>query len=536
MKKILISLNDDTLNFKYKIDKTKEEKNLSKTLLNTNVISNDELLFSDAYLKNNAKIMTSFLNEIVKEKKLTKIVIEEFEIVPIVLDITNQIKNLTSLYITGDFPINYSIYEKLQKSSYLRYVNCFEIPSFMLEVLCNNGIVVDLRCEILSISNFVYQNNLVNYTKLYYRKTVKIFDKFNKEDLDDFETFCQINRNLKTIYVYCFDIEMIENIYSILEKTHKKYIRVLIHQNMDNTKQINESIKRLKLVNKKLIKNLDSKIKIIYSVDYIRKNFIKQLSITNLKTCLLIIVLLEVVVFASIKINNLKTKKNIDEITEIQDDLSYLFESEPEESEDNPEVIESNEEPVITPYNTLYEQAFDKLLEINNDTKAWLSLNNTSVNFPVVQSSDNSFYLNHDFNKDVNSNGWIFVDYRNNMNELDQNTIIYGHNIKGDLMFSSLRNTIKESWYTNPENTTFTFNTINNAYKAKIFSIYIVDNTNDYLYINFSDEDFVSFINMIKDRSIYNFNEDITLDDKIVTLSTCSNIGDKRLVIHAKIL
>ena len=53
MKKILISFNDDTINFKYKIDKTKQERDLSKTLLNTNVISNDELLFSDNYLKNN---------------------------------------------------------------------------------------------------------------------------------------------------------------------------------------------------------------------------------------------------------------------------------------------------------------------------------------------------------------------------------------------------------------------------------------------------------------------------------------------------
>lgn len=539
MKKILISINDDTLNFKYKIDKTKEEKDLTKTLMNTNVISNDELIFSDTYLKSNINIMTSFLNEIAIMKKITKIVIEEYDIVPIVLDITNNIKNITKLFIIPDIGINYKVYEKLLNSKYLKYVNCFEIPSFMLEKLCNNDIVVDLRCEIVSISNFVYQNNLVNYTKLYYRKTIKIFNKFNKEDLDDFETFCQINRNLRTIYIYEYDIDMIKEIYKILEKTHKRYIKILIHQNVESTNLINASIKELKLINKKMCKYLDSKIKIIYSVDYISKNFVKQLSITNLKTCLLIIVLLEIVVFASVKINNYKTNKNIDEINEIGDDLSYYF-LEPQENEDNNDTTEENNvevnEEIVTPYNTKYEQAFDKLISINNDTKAWLTLNGTNINYPIVQGSDNSFYLNHDFNKDTNANGWLFVDYRNNMDLLDQNTIIYGHNTKGNTMFATLKTVLNESWYTNPNNLNITFNTISGSHQAQIFSIYVIDNTNDYLYINFSDEDFVNFVNMIKNRSIYNFNVDLTLNDKILTLSTCSNIGDKRLVVHAKIL
>lgn len=311
MKKILISLNNDTINFRYKIDKTREEKDLTKTLMNTNVISNDELIFSDSYLKSNINIMSSFLQEIIKDKKISKLVIEEFDIVPIVLSITNSIKYITKLYITPDIIINYKIYEKLLEATYLNYISCFEIPSFMLEKLCNNGVVVDLRCEIVSISNFVYQNNLVNYTKLYYRKVIKIFNKLNSDDLNDFETFCQINRNLKTIYIYDFDINMIESIYNILLKTNKRNVKILIHQNLENTKDINDSMKKLKIVNKLLEKNCDSKIKIIYSVDYIRKNFIKQLSITNIKTCLLIVLVLEIIVFISVKLNNYKTKNNV---------------------------------------------------------------------------------------------------------------------------------------------------------------------------------------------------------------------------------
>lgn len=538
MKKILISFNNDTINFKYKIDKTREEKDLTKTLMNTNVISNDELIFSDSYLKNNINIMSSFLQEIIKDKKVSKLVIEEIDIVPIALSITNSIKYITKLYITPDIIISYKIYEKLLEASYLKYINCFEIPSFMLEKLCNNGVVVDLRCEIVSISNFVYQNNLVNYTKLYYRKVIKIFSKLNNDDLNDFETFCQINRNLKTIYIYDFDIDMIESIYNILLKTNKKNVKLLIHQNLENTKSINDSMKKLKVVNKLLEKNCDSKIKIIYSVDYIRKNFIKQLSITNIKTCLLIVLVLEVIVFISVKLNNYKTDKNIKDLNEISEDLSSTLLEEfsvvSEEGLENTEEV--SEEPVITAYNTKYEESFEKLLNINNDTKAWLRLNNTDINYPVVQSGDNDFYLNHDFNKDNNSNGWIFIDYRNNMNDLDQNTIIYGHNTKGTSMFATLRYVLNDSWNSNSDNLNIVFNTPSKSYTARIFSIYVIPNTNDYLYINFSDEDYVNFINKIKERSIRDFGVDYSINDKMITLSTCNNTGDKRLVVHAKIM
>lgn len=535
MKKILISFSNDTVNFRYKIDKTKEEKDLTKTLMNTNVISNDELIFSDSYLKSNINIMSSFLTEIIKDKKINKLVIEEFDIVPIVLDITNNIKYITKLYIIPDITISYKVYEKLLNCPYLKFINCFEIPSFMLEKLCDNGVVVDLRCEIISISNFVYQNNLVNYTKLYYRKTIKIFEKFNNTDLNDFETFCQINRNLKTIYIYDYDISMIEDIYKVLSKTNKRNVKIVIYQNLDNTKVINDTMKRLKVVNKVLIKDCNSRLKIIYSIDYIRKNFIKQLSITNIKTCLLIIVLLEVVVFISVKLNNDKTNKNIDEIQEIANNMDTTYD-EFDLNKSDQDISNDEEQEIINAYNTKYEESFDKLMSINSDTKAWLKVNNTNINYPIVQSSDNDFYLNHDFNKDSNSNGWIFIDYRNNIDNMDQNTIIYGHNVIGSSMFSTLRYVLQESWYNNPDNLDIIFNTPSKQLKARIFSVYVIDNTNDYLYINFSDEDYVNFINMIKGRSIHDFGVEYGINDKMITLSTCNNTGDKRLVVHAKIM
>ena len=81
-----------------------------------------------------------------------------------------------------------------------------------------------------------------------------------------------------------------------------------------------------------------------------------------------------------------------------------------------------------------------------------------------------------------------------------------------------------------------TLNTPSKQLKARIFSVYVIEDTNDYLYVNFGDEDYTNFINTIKGRSIHDFGVDFGLDDKMITLSTCNGSGDKRLVVHAKVL
>jgi sortase B len=95
---------------------------------------------------------------------------------------------------------------------------------------------------------------------------------------------------------------------------------------------------------------------------------------------------------------------------------------------------------------------------------------------------------------------------------------------------------LRESWYKNSDNQVIVFNTPDKQLRFKIFSIYVVDNTTDYLSINFNEEEFVNFINLIKGRSIYDFGEQVIYGDKIITLSTCSDRGDKRLVVHAKLI
>jgi len=179
---------------------------------------------------------------------------------------------------------------------------------------------------------------------------------------------------------------------------------------------------------------------------------------------------------------------------------------------------------------------FDKLLKQNNETVGWIKVNNTKVNYSIVKHNDNEYYLKHDFNKKNNMNGWIYADYRADFNYFGTNTILYGHNLNNKTMFGSLTWCLKESWYKNKENQYIKLSTPHSNTVWRIFSIYTIKPEVYYLKTYFSNkEDHQLFLDTIHKRSIYNFNieKNITTDDKVLTLSTCSDDGTKRVVIHA---
>lgn len=180
---------------------------------------------------------------------------------------------------------------------------------------------------------------------------------------------------------------------------------------------------------------------------------------------------------------------------------------------------------------------FTDLLKRNNETVAWLKVNNTNVNYSVVQGKDNEYYLKHDFNKRDNISGWIYGDFRDDFEYFDNNTIIYAHNMTNRTMFGSLVWVLKESWYTNEENHYIKMSTPTSNTVWKIFSIYTIKPEIYYLKTTFKDdEEHQTFVDTLKSRSIYDFNEGISINDKILTLSTCTDDGTKRIVIHAKMI
>ena len=178
---------------------------------------------------------------------------------------------------------------------------------------------------------------------------------------------------------------------------------------------------------------------------------------------------------------------------------------------------------------------FNKLKEKNNETVAWIKVNNTNVEYPVVKSTNNSFYLNHSFDKSKNSAGWIFADYKNKFDNTDKNIVIYGHNMRDGSMFGSLKNILSSDWYDNEENTNIVLYTEKEESIYKVFSIYKIESEDYYIKTEFSNEnEFEKFIETLKKRSIKNFNIDISKEDSILTLSTCANNNKYRVVLHAK--
>ena len=227
-----------------------------------------------------------------------------------------------------------------------------------------------------------------------------------------------------------------------------------------------------------------------------------------------------------------KTQNIIKEIEENTEVLEY-------ESEDA-EIIESDEHP-DTPYwnfikMNLIDVDFNNLKETNDDTVAWIYVGGTNVNYPVVQTTDNDFYLNHSFDKSSNKAGWLFMDYRNDSKNYQKNTIIYAHNRKDKTMFGSLKNVLAAFWYEDVDNRVIKMSSENTNTLWQIFSIYTIETTNDYIKTEFRDDnEFQEFIDLIKGRSTANFNTKVTTKDKILTLSTCHG-NTKKLVVHAKLI
>ena len=218
--------------------------------------------------------------------------------------------------------------------------------------------------------------------------------------------------------------------------------------------------------------------------------------------------------------------------------------SEISDNDDNTDIVIINppEEENITPvYTEVVERSLinvdlNNLIAQNSDTVAWLRVDGTNIDYPVLQTEDNNYYLTHSFNGNYNSSGWIFADYRNNLTTLDKNTIIYGHNRMNNTMFATLNNLTTDEWYNNKEwciqLSTLTQNTL-----WQVFSVYKVPSETYYITTNFTDElVYQDFLNTILDRSYFDFETNLNFNDKILTLSTCTNVNDGRLVVHAKLI
>lgn len=182
-----------------------------------------------------------------------------------------------------------------------------------------------------------------------------------------------------------------------------------------------------------------------------------------------------------------------------------------------------------------YKIDFKALKETNNDTVGYIKVNNTNIDYVVVQTDNNNYYLNHNFNKEKNRAGWIFVDYRNKLDGSDKNIIIYGHNMKDGSMFETLSNVLQKWWYEDSNNYVLTFTTEKETKTYQVFSTYDIKPEDYYIKTSFkNDNEYSKFLKTIKSRSNHDYGIEVTKDDTILTLSSCLGAGEKRVVLHAK--
>ena len=238
--------------------------------------------------------------------------------------------------------------------------------------------------------------------------------------------------------------------------------------------------------------------------------------VKNIIIFLLFIIFVSVMIFSGMKIFNwVKENKESSDITkEIQNFVS---------TDENTNTADN------------YKVDFESLKKKNPDTVAWLKVKGTNIEYPVVKTNDNEYYMTHSFDKSKNSAGWIFMDYRNKLKGKNENMVIYGHNRRDGSMFGTLKKVLTEGWLNNADNFIIPFVTEKEETQYQVFSVYKIEKEDYYITTNFKTEAaFQEFINKVKSRSIKNFGETPCTDDSILTLSTCADNDKYRVVLHAK--
>ncbi|MBP5634559.1 class B sortase [Candidatus Saccharibacteria bacterium] len=233
------------------------------------------------------------------------------------------------------------------------------------------------------------------------------------------------------------------------------------------------------------------------------------------------------------KIDSDKTAAQTEQINEVT-------KIEEVKDDDKTEIVKSDEKEDSLYWKYLKTKLIDvdysELRKINNEVAGWVQVKGTNINYPFVSSGNNDYYLTHSFDKSYSRAGWVFADFRNQLDGSDKNTILYAHGRYDESMFGTLRNILSSGWLNNSDN--FIVRTSNEKENAlwQVFSVYKIPVTNDYIQTSFnSDDEFQKFAEMLQNRSAQNFQAKVVGTDRILTLSTCFS-KTERVVLHAKLI
>lgn len=197
-------------------------------------------------------------------------------------------------------------------------------------------------------------------------------------------------------------------------------------------------------------------------------------------------------------------------------------------------------------YNERFEMMKGQLASLQHKSPeviGWIRMEgDTAVNYPIVQHEDNDYYLHYAYDGTYNPAGSIYLDYRNSADVgKNRNSILYGHNMEsGSPMFSNLLRYRDRGFLKN--NRYIEIYTPNAMYTYEVFSAYesnpsqTIEEYHPWRISLKTDEDFLAWIARLKQRSDFSSDVTVEADDKILTLSTCTNINNNRYVVHAKLI
>ena len=180
---------------------------------------------------------------------------------------------------------------------------------------------------------------------------------------------------------------------------------------------------------------------------------------------------------------------------------------------------------------------YNGLMRVNPDFKCWIEIPGTSISYPVVQGPDNNYYLRRTFSGQYNVGGVIFFDYTCPDDLTGMNTVIYGHRMNDGSMFTDLKKFVNGDFALN--NNEIHLYRPEGVYIYKIFSTFKTDAYSDCYTTRFADEEsFETWIKTQVARSFVYFEETPTVDDKIITMSTCVGSWDEygRYVVQAMLV
>lgn len=217
------------------------------------------------------------------------------------------------------------------------------------------------------------------------------------------------------------------------------------------------------------------------------------------------------------------------EQTEVFDSLADMVE---QEADEDTEPIPQNEEDLIL-------QEYRELFLQNADMVGWIKIEDTTINYPVMQTKNNpNFYLKHNFNKEYSDLGVPYIQENCDVATSD-NLIIYGHHIKGQKMFGALEDYKSQSFY--EKHKVIQFDTLTEHAEYEIIAVFktVAYSSKGYRYYDFVDAEdessFDAYVDKCRELALYDTGVSAEYGDRLITLSTCEySVNNGRLVVVAK--